>query len=261
MNLNKNIENHGLANGESLSQLAPCGLHPWKLAWNLKMPTWKRKNIFQTSIFGFLVGFPGCSPLQNLHKTIEASNSHNPMVFPPCHSSSARLCWYLAEHRPNHFQFCSLYLPKGWRLGSRIPEKKSGEDTYSLPKGLAWWLGVASKNGRTAIQTPDPLLFHWSKSWIPKLSGYQACQAKPLAENLKSYPDKKQHYTTASFVFTIHESKSLSKRAMSSSCAKERASHKCSNQEVGLMLAEIFCPWGVGLIHGTLRLTVHDRFY
>ena len=133
VNLNKSIWNHRLANGESCSQLAPCRLHPWKLRWNLKMPTSWRKNIFQTSMFGFHVSFPGCSPLQNLHKTIEASNSHNfhlsSGVLPhgrtsPCHSSSARLCWYLVEHRPNHFQFCSLYLPKGWRLGSMIPEIK-----------------------------------------------------------------------------------------------------------------------------------------
>ena len=73
VNLNKSIWNHRLANGESCSQLAPCRLHPWKLRWNLKMPTSWRKNIFQTSMFGFHVCFPGCSPLQKLHKTIEAS--------------------------------------------------------------------------------------------------------------------------------------------------------------------------------------------
>ena len=35
--------------------------HPRKLTWNLKMPPWKRKNIFQTSIFGFHVNFRGCT--------------------------------------------------------------------------------------------------------------------------------------------------------------------------------------------------------
>ena len=36
-------------------------IHPRKLTWNLKMPPWKRKNIFQTSIFGFYVNFRGCN--------------------------------------------------------------------------------------------------------------------------------------------------------------------------------------------------------
>ena len=35
-------------------------VHPRKLTWNLNMPPWKRKNIFQTSIFGFHVNFRGC---------------------------------------------------------------------------------------------------------------------------------------------------------------------------------------------------------
>ena len=34
-------------------------VHPRKLTWNLKMPPWKRKTIFQTSIFGFYVNFRG----------------------------------------------------------------------------------------------------------------------------------------------------------------------------------------------------------
>ena len=40
-------------------------IHPRKLTWNLKMPPWKRKNIFQTSIFGLRlhVNFRGCTSL------------------------------------------------------------------------------------------------------------------------------------------------------------------------------------------------------
>ena len=34
-------------------------LHPWKLTWNLKITTLKRKIIFQTSIFGSMLIFRG----------------------------------------------------------------------------------------------------------------------------------------------------------------------------------------------------------
>ena len=34
-------------------------LHPRKLTWNLKITQWKRNIIFQSSIFGFHVGFQG----------------------------------------------------------------------------------------------------------------------------------------------------------------------------------------------------------
>ena len=35
-------------------------VHPRKLTWNLKITHLKRKNIFQTFIFGFHVNLPGC---------------------------------------------------------------------------------------------------------------------------------------------------------------------------------------------------------
>ena len=36
-------------------------LHPWKLAWNLKIIPLKRKLIFNTIIFGFRLSFQGCT--------------------------------------------------------------------------------------------------------------------------------------------------------------------------------------------------------
>ncbi len=35
-------------------------LHPWKQTWNLKMPPWKRRNIYQAPFFGFHVSFRRC---------------------------------------------------------------------------------------------------------------------------------------------------------------------------------------------------------
>ncbi len=35
-------------------------LHPLKQTWNLKIPHWKRRNIYKPSIFGFHVCFRGC---------------------------------------------------------------------------------------------------------------------------------------------------------------------------------------------------------
>ena len=37
-------------------------VHPGKLTWNLRITHVKRKNIFQTFIFGFHVKFRGCTP-------------------------------------------------------------------------------------------------------------------------------------------------------------------------------------------------------
>ena len=35
-------------------------IHPRKLTWNLKISTWKRRNIYKPPIFGFHVSFRGC---------------------------------------------------------------------------------------------------------------------------------------------------------------------------------------------------------
>ena len=220
-----------------------------------------KENIFQTSMFGFHVSFPGCSPLQNLHKTIEASNSHNfhlsSGVLPhgrtsPCHSSSARLCWYLVEHRPNHFQFCSLYLPKGWRLGSIIPEIKTSWWTNTsyiiLSKGLAWWLGATRKNRRTSVQTPP--YFHWSKPnlWLKR------------SEKLSQ---------TTSLYIQLHRFLLLSMKASHYPNARchlpaPRTSGWCWLKSFALALGPGegggWLVWSC-LIHGTFRPTVHDRFY
>ena len=40
---------------------SPEGIHPGRLAWNLRMHPWKRKIIFQTIMFTFYVTLPGCS--------------------------------------------------------------------------------------------------------------------------------------------------------------------------------------------------------
>ena len=40
---------------------------PWKLTWNLKITPSKRKIIFQTSVFGFHVNFPGCNSSSKLN--------------------------------------------------------------------------------------------------------------------------------------------------------------------------------------------------
>ena len=40
-------------------------LHPWNLTWNFKITQLKRKTIFQTSMFGFHVNFPGCTSDSN----------------------------------------------------------------------------------------------------------------------------------------------------------------------------------------------------
>ncbi len=36
-------------------------LHPRKLRWNLKIPPWKRRNIYKPPILGFHVSFQGCT--------------------------------------------------------------------------------------------------------------------------------------------------------------------------------------------------------
>ena len=36
-------------------------IHPRKLTWNLKMRTWKRKNIYKPSSVGFQISFVGCA--------------------------------------------------------------------------------------------------------------------------------------------------------------------------------------------------------
>ncbi len=48
-------------------------IHPWNLIWNLKITQLKRKIIFQTSIFGFHVNFPGC--IWNHHLLIDQAST------------------------------------------------------------------------------------------------------------------------------------------------------------------------------------------
>jgi len=38
-------------------------IHPRKLTWNLKISTWKRRNIYKPPLFGFHVSFRGCNML------------------------------------------------------------------------------------------------------------------------------------------------------------------------------------------------------
>ena len=42
-------------------------IHPLKQTWNLKIPHWKRRNIYKPSIFGFHVCFRGCIPSRKSH--------------------------------------------------------------------------------------------------------------------------------------------------------------------------------------------------
>ena len=64
-------------------------LHPGKLTWNLRITHVKRKNIFQTFIFGFHVKFRGCNLFKSkeltLHSSIKIISKRRKIAFPSYH--------------------------------------------------------------------------------------------------------------------------------------------------------------------------------
>ena len=114
---------------------------------------------------GFHVSFPGCSPLQNLHKTIETSNSHNFHLSTPWSNIALSfiICkTLLISCRTSPKSLSILFTLPAARLEAGVYNSRNKNilvkiDTsyIILPKGLAWWLGeVQKRNGRTSLQTP-----------------------------------------------------------------------------------------------------------
>ena len=85
----------------------PQKLHPGKLTWNLKIPSLKRKIIFQTSITVFHVNFPGCN----------------------CFWTPKVMCWWMVQ-----MFFLFLFFPLGWCSGWKKPWKHFGGGADQAPE-------------------------------------------------------------------------------------------------------------------------------